>query len=126
MEISWLDQPRESSDLPLSASPLFCFATTSIQVLRYLQTALRFRKEILSFCLVRPLMKTLQISLPLFSPPFPFLSFLSAQILFFPERSEKKKKKEEEEGIIVRTAVIIGVNANASFARAEEKASLRL
>ena len=70
-------------------------------------------------------MKTLQISLPLFSPPFPFLTFLSAQILFFPERSERKKKKEQE-GIIVRTAVIIGVNANASFARAEEKASLRL
>ena len=71
-------------------------------------------------------MKTLQISLPLFSSPFPFLTFLSAQILFFPERSERKKKKKEQEGIIVRTAVIIGVNANASFARAEEKASLRL
>lgn len=93
MEISWLDEPRESPDLPLSASPLFLFRNNLDTGIAVFANGVKVPQRN-SFVLLSP---PLNENAPDFLAAF--LSSLS--LSFFFERADfvfpRKKRKEEEE-----------------------------
>lgn len=92
MEISWLDEPRESPDFTVIRVSSFLFRNNLDTGIAVFANGVKVPQRNSFVLLSSPLNEN--ASDFLFFLPFPFLSFLSAQILFSQKEVKRRRKRK--------------------------------